>query len=109
MPPRAAVLVLGLVLAGCGSLCARADEAASAFTARAMPCGATAPTPRFDRQACDHSMSACSAEDARRLDAYFDCLERLPTCDPGAPAAFSAAVLACADPMQGLSAGCFVQ
>jgi hypothetical protein len=104
-----AALAVTALLAGCGSLCARADAAAKAFTAKAMPCEATTPSPRFDRQACEASMGQCSAQDAKTIDAYFDCLEKLPACDPAASAAFSAAVLACADPMQGVSAGCFAQ
>jgi uncharacterized protein YceK len=109
MVRRCAALTVALLLAGCGSLCARADAAAKTFTTKAMRCGATAPKAAFDRQACEASMGQCSSQDTAIIDAYFDCLEKLPTCDPDAPATFSAAVLACANPMQGVSPGCFVQ
>lgn len=98
-----------LLLAGCGSLCDRAEASAKAFTDKATPCGATNPNPRFDRMACEASMGACSSADVGALGTYLDCLDALPACEPAKSAAFSAAVLECAAPMMTLSDGCFVQ
>lgn len=109
MTRRLAAALLSLLLAGCGSLCTRAEATATSFTDKALPCGSTGPTPRFDRMACEASMGACTAEDTQRLWDYLDCLDALPTCEPKQAAAFSAAVLACAAPMSGMSAGCFAQ
>lgn len=109
MPRRLAAALAALLLAGCGSLCDRAEASAHAFTDKAMPCGATSPNARFDRLACEASLGACSAADVKALTAYLDCLDALPACDPAKSAEFSAAVLDCASPMTGLSAGCFVQ
>ncbi|MEW5743398.1 MAG: hypothetical protein AB1938_31095 [Myxococcota bacterium] len=102
-------LLLAVCLTGCGTLCDRANWTAKSFTDKAMPCGATDSTPDFSHSVCETSMSACTASDRQTLAAYFDCLEKLPACEPTKSAEFSAAVLACANPMAGLSDGCFRQ
>lgn len=109
MSRRLITALAALLLAGCGSLCDRAEATATSFTNKAMPCGATNPNARFDRMACEASMNACSSADVQALSAYLDCLDALPACEPGKSADFSAAVLDCAAPMTALSDGCFVQ
>jgi hypothetical protein len=106
---RRVVAFAALLFLSCGTLCDRANSAAESFTGKAMPCGATDGTPDFRRAACESGMSSCSEKDRQTLYAYFDCLDRLPACEPAKSSAFSAAVLACADPMVGVSAGCFRQ
>lgn len=109
MTLRLAAALAALLLAGCGSLCDRAEASAKSFTGKAMPCGATNPNPTFDRMACEASLGACSSADVEALSSYLDCLDALTTCDPAKSAEFSASVLECAAPMSSLSAGCFVQ
>ena len=62
----------------------------------------------FDGARCDESMKVCSEGEERALQAYFDCLDRLPVCTPETKPQFNEAVLACASGMQALSPGCFV-
>lgn len=108
MTCRLAAALAALLFSGCGSLCDRAESSAKSFAEKAMPCGATSPSPRFDRTACEASLGACSPADLTALSAYLDCLDALPACDPAKSADFSAAVLECAAPMSRLSPGCFV-
>lgn len=109
MTSRLLALCAVLLSTSCGTLCDRATSTAKSFTSKAMPCGATDSTPDFSRAACETGMSSCSADDRRTLSIYFDCLDALPTCEPTKSAEFSASVLKCANPMSGVSAGCFTQ
>jgi hypothetical protein len=94
---------------GCGTLCDRAHSTAASFTQKALPCGATDRTPDFSRAACESGIASCTERDRQTIVSYLDCLDRLPACEPGKASEFSAAVLACADPMVGVAERCFWQ
>ena len=107
-----ALIVPFVVIAasGCLDVCSRAELMNGAYPKRHRACfpeGALGNAP-FDGARCDESMKACSEGEERALQAYFDCLDRLPVCTPDTKPQFNEAVLACASGMQSLSPGCFV-
>jgi hypothetical protein len=106
---RRGVIIVALVATGCADVCTRAALESTAFQERHAACYArdTLPSPAFDAKACEASMGACTKADQQALQAYFDCLEKLPVCAEATKSAFNAEVLECAKGVTGLSAGCF--
>ena len=99
-----------IAASGCLDVCSRAELMNGAYPKRHRACfpeGALGNAP-FDGARCDESMKVCSEGEERALQAYFDCLDRLPVCTPETKPQFNEAVLACASGMQALSPGCFV-
>lgn len=103
------LLLVVLAAAGCADPCARAEALNTSFRTTHAACftDGTAPRSAFDRARCSTSMKACSAEDARALDAYLDCVETLPACTEATRADWSERFLACTAGMGALSPGCF--
>lgn len=92
-------LAAGAVLAGCGeSLCHRAQDTYNRFNQNAVACGYSDSTVVFDESACDSDEDACSSDDETIINAYFDCLNGVPTCDPSNPDAWASAASACGTP-----------
>ena len=93
------LLWLVLLATGCvPEVCARAEALNTSFPQRHAACIAegTLTGPAFDGAACDGSMSTCSASDEQALQAYFQCVEKLPACTRETRADFSQAFLSCA-------------
>lgn len=101
--------LLVVVATGCADPCARAEALNQDFRGKHEACFAagTAPPKTIDVEACRDSMKACSAADARALDAYLACVEGLDACTEATRQAWSEAFLACATGMGTLSPGCF--
>lgn len=94
------VLVLA-VLAGCGGggFCKRQAKAAE-------DCGDTVDDAAID--ACEESLSGCSAADERKLVAFFDCWNELAPCGEDATDTEDAfSMLGCALELQGISPDCY--
>ncbi|MFZ5444801.1 MAG: hypothetical protein ACOZQL_32730 [Myxococcota bacterium] len=107
---RALLATLLLSLTACvPDVCTRAQRLNTDFPKRHEACFAddTLPGASFDATACDTSMKPCSTADEAALQAYFDCVEKLPVCTPDTRGDFSAALLSCASGMNQLTPGCF--
>lgn len=108
---RALWLSVTLVLTGCADVCTRAELQSKQFRERHAACfpEGTLLGPAFDAERCGDSMNACSADDERAVQAYFDCVEALDRCTPETRSEFNEAFLDCTTGMNRLSAGCFAQ
>ena len=100
--------LLALALSGCADVCQHAETVAKSFAARSNSYTRVGTLSSFDVTACQASLEQCSNEDLQLIRAWYDCLERLPTCTTQTSTEFSNRVLACASHMQ-LSEGCFKQ
>ena len=102
-------LALALLLTtGCG-VCSRGEVLNKTFPERHAACFAqgTLPNTPFNPKQCDASMKVCTRADETALNAYFNCLEKLPVCTEATKAAFNDKLLACATGMGQISEGCF--
>ena len=101
--------VLALLFTSCGDVCKRAEVLSRTFPERHVACYAadTLPGPQFEAKACTSSMSACTPTDQSSLNAYFDCLEKLPVCTRANKPAFGEKVLGCAASLGQVTDGCF--
>lgn len=106
---RAALLLAVVTGAACVEPCARAEAIADRYRSAHAACfpEPLSPRQRLDRKACEASLRPCSAADLAALDAYFDCVERLPACAPETKDAWTTSLLECTAGMTTLSAGCF--
>jgi len=102
-------LALLLLLTSCADVCKRGETLSRTFPERNAACYApdTLPFPAFDGKACTSSMTACTPTDRASLNAYFDCLEKLPACTKATRPEFNEKVLACAASLGQLTDGCF--
>lgn len=107
---RAFALIV--LLSGCSvEVCTRSQTISDAWRTRHATCfsDGTEPAAKFDLDACNDSMNACTASDEQRLQGYLDCIEALPVCTPESRASFSADVMACSNDMSRLSDGCYLR
>jgi len=114
---RAQVLTLamfGLGWVGCGNndvchrgpaVCAdtQGKEAACPTLATSLTCQAFSAA---EMQKCEDSLKSCSAADLSAINAWYDCIERVPACVNGQQNSFQSAVAAC--PLPNQTAGCLV-
>ena len=83
------VLALACLLSACwsGGLCARSQSEWSEMSKKIAPCGYQAY--QFSRSTCDQDVAQCTDQDLDAVNKYYDCLDQLPTCDPGNPQAWN--------------------
>lgn len=103
----AAVAVLALAQ-GCGrDLCARAESASKSVERAAASCENFEPEENdFEGESCQENLRNCTAEDEAKLEAMFECMERLEPCVPDEEMAFAMRVIGCLGHAGGLSDGC---
>ncbi len=107
------VALAALFLGGCGSVCNRAAGYSDVVDSKRGQCelGDTFARPSdaertASRTACERYVEQCTENDERRLNAYYDCVERVPTCEAGAEQDFLARLVACASNLNELSDAC---
>jgi hypothetical protein len=77
-----ALFALACLLSACGSggICNRSQGVWSEVSKKAAPCGVQAY--QFSPSTCDEDVGKCTDQDLDGINAYYDCLDQLPSCDP---------------------------
>jgi hypothetical protein len=107
-----ALTVFSLTMMGCGgSLC---EDVADTFTNiqdKVADCPSyngitfTKPTDA-EIQQCEDSLSSCTDNDKKIMNAYIDCINGLPKCTASTEQSFSDSLVACAAPTANVSDAC---
>jgi hypothetical protein len=88
---------LSCVLAACGggSTCERANDAYAQLNQNVGDCQGTGLPVSFDQKICEQNIDRCTSEEQDVMRSYFDCLDRVGTCQAGNEATWADAVNAC--------------
>jgi hypothetical protein len=98
------VAVLTAALTGCGgNVCSRSKSNYDQIRDKLKNCSMIAanmgsrPTDEQTRR-CEDNVSKCTADDTKKLNAYYDCVEAVPACESGKETEFTETLLACKFP-----------
>jgi hypothetical protein len=85
-------------LVGCGgdNLCEDAQNAWNGLNNKSAPCGYSPVV--FSRSSCDQNVKSCNDTDKNTAKSYFDCLNRVGTCNTANQNDWAAQVTACGQP-----------
>lgn len=106
-----AFAVVSLALTGCGgSLCEDMADAATDFAVKAKPCSSEVTSPTFtdeEIKQCEESIDkTCTEPDKKALEAFVECIDKLPTCSTDNQNSFGLAALACVAEVEKVSEAC---
>jgi hypothetical protein len=103
---RLGALAVLLTVVGCSSsaVCEALVQGTHDEDARGAPCGVRSLV--IDYRDCPDWLRGCTASDQRKIQAYAECLSRLPTCSPGMEEDWNDQRGACAVVFANLSPSC---
>ncbi|HZI02562.1 MAG TPA: hypothetical protein VEZ71_00990 [Archangium sp.] len=91
------VVAAGMALAGCGSICSRAESVQARMADKVRPCEEKGFSVReFDIEKCEADFQECTDADKQAADEFLDCWEKVSTCSPDNTKPFVDEIEACA-------------
>ncbi|AKI99013.1 hypothetical protein ATI61_106393 [Archangium gephyra] len=90
------VVTAALALAGCDSVCSRAERVQAGMADKVRPCEEKGFSVRaFDLEKCEEDFQECTDADKQAADEFLDCWEKVRTCSPDNTEPFANELEAC--------------